>query len=65
MPDSPLNGNANLFVMPNLDAAFISYQMVKRLSDTMEVRIPRTCRQATESTRTKAYDAVSTVDDSQ
>jgi len=37
MPDSALVGNANLFVMPNLDAASISYQLVKGLSNGMEV----------------------------
>jgi malate dehydrogenase (oxaloacetate-decarboxylating)(NADP+) len=35
--DSPLTGSANLLVMPSLDAANISYNMVRRLADGLAV----------------------------
>lgn len=37
MPGSTLTGQANLFVMPNIDAANISFNMVKVLSDGISV----------------------------
>ncbi len=33
LPGSPLKGQANLFVMPNLDAANIAYNMVRAMTD--------------------------------
>ncbi|MEZ5441747.1 MAG: NADP-dependent malic enzyme [Lysobacterales bacterium] len=33
MPDSPLTGSANLFVLPNLDAAHISFNMTRVMTD--------------------------------
>lgn len=37
LPDSPLKGAANLFLMPNLDAANISYNLLKSLTDGISV----------------------------
>ncbi|VUC76356.1 NADP-dependent malate dehydrogenase [Salmonella enterica] len=31
MPDSPLKGAANILVMPNMEAARISYNLLRRL----------------------------------
>ncbi len=33
LPNSPLTGRANLFVMPNLDSANIAYNMVRAMTD--------------------------------
>jgi malate dehydrogenase (oxaloacetate-decarboxylating)(NADP+) len=37
LPDAQLSANANLVIMPNLDAANIGYNLVKQLSDGMSV----------------------------
>jgi malate dehydrogenase (oxaloacetate-decarboxylating)(NADP+) len=37
LPDSRIKGEANLLIMPNLDAANIAYQMVKVLADALPV----------------------------
>jgi malate dehydrogenase (oxaloacetate-decarboxylating)(NADP+) len=36
-PDSRLKGEANLLIMPNLDAANIAYQLIKILADALPV----------------------------
>jgi len=36
-PHSRLKGEANVLIMPNLDAANISYQMIKILADALPV----------------------------
>jgi malate dehydrogenase (oxaloacetate-decarboxylating)(NADP+) len=37
LPGSLLSGEANVFIMPNLDAANIAYQLIKGLSDALPV----------------------------
>jgi malate dehydrogenase (oxaloacetate-decarboxylating)(NADP+) len=37
LPHSRLEGTANILIMPNLDAANISYQMIKMLADALPV----------------------------
>ncbi len=37
LPSSKLEGEANILLMPNLDAANIAYQMVKALTDAVPV----------------------------
>jgi malate dehydrogenase (oxaloacetate-decarboxylating)(NADP+) len=37
VPDSPLNGTANLLIMPNLDAANIAFNLVKAAGDGLPV----------------------------
>ena len=37
LPNSALQGEANLLIMPNLDAAHIAYQMIKGLADALPV----------------------------
>lgn len=37
MPNSKLNGEANLFIMPNVDAANIAFNMVKVLSEGISI----------------------------
>jgi malate dehydrogenase (oxaloacetate-decarboxylating)(NADP+) len=37
LPNSMLQGEANLLIMPNLDAANIAYQMIKGLADALPV----------------------------
>ncbi|MFQ5661222.1 MAG: NADP-dependent malic enzyme [Gammaproteobacteria bacterium] len=37
LPDSPLTGQANLLVMPNLDAAKIAYDLIKVLGDAVTI----------------------------
>ena len=37
LPHSRLTGEANLLIMPNLDAANIAYQMIKVLADALPV----------------------------
>jgi malate dehydrogenase (oxaloacetate-decarboxylating)(NADP+) len=37
LPHSPLEGSANILIMPNLDAANIAYQMIKVLADSLTV----------------------------
>lgn len=37
MPDSTLNGEANLLVFPNLDAANITLGVVKTMTDSLHV----------------------------
>lgn len=36
-PDSPLQGGANLLVMPNVDAAKIGYDLIKSLGDAVSI----------------------------
>ena len=36
-PRSQLHGGANVFIMPNLDAANIAYQLIKGLADALPV----------------------------
>ena len=36
-PHSRLKGEANLLIMPNLDAANIAYQLIKMLADALPV----------------------------
>ncbi len=37
MPESPLKGEANLLIMPNLDAANIAYNLVRILADGLSI----------------------------
>lgn len=37
LPGSSLKGEANLLVMPNLDAANVSYQFIKVLADALPI----------------------------
>ncbi|RLA21367.1 MAG: NADP-dependent malic enzyme, partial [Gammaproteobacteria bacterium] len=37
MPDSPLQGEANLLIMPNLDAANIAFNLVRMLADGLSI----------------------------
>ena len=37
MPNSPLKGEANLFIMPNVDAANISFNLLKTMSDGITI----------------------------
>ncbi len=37
LPHSQLEGEANVLIMPNLDAANIAYQMIKTLADALPV----------------------------
>jgi malate dehydrogenase (oxaloacetate-decarboxylating)(NADP+) len=37
LPHSELEGEANILIMPNLDAANIAYQMIKALADALPV----------------------------
>lgn len=37
MPDSPLKGEANLLIMPNLDAANIAFNLVRMLADGLSI----------------------------
>jgi malate dehydrogenase (oxaloacetate-decarboxylating)(NADP+) len=37
LPQSNLEGEANILIMPNLDAANIAYQMIKSLGDALPV----------------------------
>ena len=37
LPHSRLEGDANILIMPNLDAANIAYQMIKVLADALPV----------------------------
>jgi malate dehydrogenase (oxaloacetate-decarboxylating)(NADP+) len=37
LPGSKLEGEANILIMPNLDAANIAYQMIKSLGDALPV----------------------------
>ena len=37
MPQSRIEGEANVLIMPNLDAANIAYQMIKVLADALPV----------------------------
>jgi len=36
-PDSPLQGEANLLIMPNIDAARIAYDLIKSLADAVPI----------------------------
>jgi len=36
-PDSPLQGEANLLIMPNVDAAKIAYDLIKTLADAVSI----------------------------
>ncbi len=36
-PDSPLQGEANLLIMPNIDAARIAYDLIKSLGDAVPI----------------------------
>ena len=36
-PNSQLTGEANVLIMPNLDSANISYQLIKAMSDALPV----------------------------
>ena len=37
LPQSNLEGEANILIMPNLDTANIAYQMIKTLADALPV----------------------------